>query len=204
MSVDQHLGSHVFAVLAPVLGLMAVSNVSTESLQKVWEGPCWERMWPFLDPWDVVGMRTTASSWNIQKKCRPPGELFFFLIKKEPVLREMVDFGHSTPLEAEESCAIWASRMMGAMSSGTSADDEECEEHNVENLALEVVGQGWSGGVVYLFHEDWELACLALICRLALDLLCQDMLVVVVLLPLLQCFESLSHHGRAATVWSGM
>ena len=64
VSVDHFFGSHVFAVFAPVLGLMAVSKVSTKSLQKVWEGPCWERMWPFLDPWHVVEMCTTASSWN--------------------------------------------------------------------------------------------------------------------------------------------
>ena len=57
-------------------------------------------MWLFLDSWVVVGMRTTTSSWNIPSKCGPHGELFFFFIKKEPiVLREMVGFGHGAPLE---------------------------------------------------------------------------------------------------------
>ena len=60
-----------------------ITEVNTKGLAKSWEGP-WEAMWPFLDPWDVVVMRTTASSWNIPSKHGPHGELFFFLIKKEP------------------------------------------------------------------------------------------------------------------------
>ena len=88
-----------------------------------------------------------------------------FFIKKEPVvLREMVDCGHSTP----SLCAMCDLRMMGVMSSGTSSD-EEYEEHNVKNLSLEVVEQGWSGGLVCL--ADWELGRVALSCHLALDLL---------------------------------
>ena len=93
--------------------------------------------------------------------------------------------------------------MMEEMSSGTLSEDEESGEHNVENLALEVVGQGWSGGLVYPFLEDWELAQVALSCRLALDILCQEMQEVH-FCPLLQCFESLSHPGSAATAWKGL
>ena len=73
------------------------------------------------------------------------------VIKKEPsILREVMDFGHGAPLEAGEY-----------------------EEHHVENLSLEVVGQGWSGWLVHLFLEDWELARVAVSCHLALDLFCQ-------------------------------
>ena len=43
--------------------VMAVSAACAKSLQKVCEGLCWEGMWPCLDPWDVVGLRTTASIW---------------------------------------------------------------------------------------------------------------------------------------------
>ena len=79
---------------------------------------------------------------------RPQGELFFFLIKKEPTfLREMVDFGHDAPLEAEER-----------------------EEHNVGNPSLEVVGQGLSGWLVHLFLEAWEPARVPVSCHLAFDL----------------------------------
>ena len=60
-------------------------------------------------------------------------------------------------------------RMTGEMSSGTPSD-EEFEEHNVENAR-----QGWSGRLVDLFPEDWELARVALSCHLALDFLRQEM-----------------------------
>ena len=55
---------------------------------------------------------------------------------------------------------------MKKMASGMSSEDEEYEEHNVQNLPLEVVVQGWSGGLIYLFLEDWELARGALSCHL--------------------------------------
>ena len=29
------------------------------------------KAWGFLDPWDVVGLRTTASVWNVPKKYGP-------------------------------------------------------------------------------------------------------------------------------------
>ena len=81
------------------------------------------------------------------------------------------------------------------------SSDEEYGEHSVENLALEVVGQGWSGELVCLFLEDWELARVALRCQLAPDLLCQEMQDAWLLLhclrsPLSQCLEvSLSLEG---------
>ena len=65
-------------------GSEGIDKGNEEISEKVWEGPWWEGMWPFLDPWDVVEMRMTASSWNVPSKYGPHGELFFFLIKKEP------------------------------------------------------------------------------------------------------------------------
>ena len=66
----------VFADFAPVLGLMTVSGASMKSLQTVWEKPFFVEngTWPFLDPWTVVGMGTTASSWNVAKKHGPHGK----------------------------------------------------------------------------------------------------------------------------------
>ena len=58
------------------------------------------------------------------------------------------------------------SRTKNKESSEGTSSDEEYGEHNVENLALEVVGQGGSGELVYLFLEDWELARAALSCHL--------------------------------------
>ena len=44
---------------------------------------------------------------NVPERCGPYGELFFFLLKKEPmVLRELVRFGSSIPVEAGESMCI--------------------------------------------------------------------------------------------------
>ena len=103
-----------------------------------------------------------------------------FFMTKEPILRRtMVAFGHDTPLEAEEY-----------------------GEHNVGNVSLEVVKQGWSGWLVHLFLEDWELARVAVSCHLAFDLLCQEMQVAWQLWYCCQCChcESLSYLGRAATV----
>ena len=36
--------------------LMAVSAACAKTLQKVWEGPCWEGMWYFLDLWGCCGI----------------------------------------------------------------------------------------------------------------------------------------------------
>ena len=122
-----------------------------------------------------LGCRGNAhdGSWNSPSEYGPQGELFSFLMWKEPTSDgERVDFGSDGPL-----------------------DTEVYEEHNVGNLSLEVVEQGWSGWLINLCLEDWELARVAVSCHLALDFLCQklqDARVVVALLsfccPLLQCF----------------
>ena len=75
--------------------------------------------WHFLDPWDVVGLRTTTGIWNVPKKYGPHGELFFFMKKKETVvLREMVDFGQCIPVEKMKACAMCVLRMMAERPSG--------------------------------------------------------------------------------------
>ena len=57
--------------------------------------PLWEEvLWPFLDAWDSVRFRTASTQWNVPGRYGPSGELFFFLLKKEPmVFRELVRFG---------------------------------------------------------------------------------------------------------------
>ena len=58
-------------------------------------GRCWlpstfvgeadlEGVWPYLDPMDSVCLRTASMEWNVPGKYGPHGELFFFLIQKEP------------------------------------------------------------------------------------------------------------------------
>ena len=52
-----------------------------------------EGVWPYLDSWGVVRLRTSSCFWNGPRKYGPHGELFFFLIKKEPfALTEAVVF----------------------------------------------------------------------------------------------------------------
>ena len=72
------------------------------------------------------------------------------------------------------SCVICELLMMDVKSSGTSSDDEN-EEHKVENPFLKVAEQSRSGMLTDSFLEDWVLARVAVRCRLALDLLCQEM-----------------------------
>ena len=57
--------------------------------------PLWEEvLWPFLDAWDSVRLRTISNQWNVPRRCGPHCELFFVLLKKEPmVLRELVRLG---------------------------------------------------------------------------------------------------------------
>ena len=53
-------------------------------LKSLWEKPIWEGVWPYLDPWDSVCLRTASVEWNVPGKYGPHGELFLFLIQKEP------------------------------------------------------------------------------------------------------------------------
>ena len=46
-------------------------------------------------------------------------------------------------------------------------------EGNVGNDALHVIALYGLGGKISLFLQDWELAKVALSCRMALDMLCQ-------------------------------
>ena len=68
---------------------MASDGVVSDLMLPLWE----EVLWPFLDAWDSVRLRTTSAQCDVPGKYGPYGELFFFLLKKEPmVLRELVWF----------------------------------------------------------------------------------------------------------------
>ena len=47
--------------------------------------PFWDFVWPCMDTWDSVRLRTASTHWNVPGY-GPHGELFFFLIKKELVV----------------------------------------------------------------------------------------------------------------------
>ena len=91
---NRSLGQSVELLGEPLLRLVIGSKrlvesrccVGTEILQEVWEKPIWEGAWPCLDSWDGVRLRTAFTYWNVPGKYGPHGELFFFLVKKEPVV----------------------------------------------------------------------------------------------------------------------
>ena len=75
----------------------------------------------------------------------------------------------------------------------------------MESIALNVIGQNWSGEKVSFFLEDLELARVALSCHTALDVLCLKMHEARLLGcrcqrgPLSQQEKPFSHRGRAVT-----
>ena len=45
--------------------------------------PLWEEvLWPYLDAWDSVRLRTTSKQWNVPGRYGPFGALFFFFLEK--------------------------------------------------------------------------------------------------------------------------
>ena len=107
-----------------------------------------------LDAWDVVGLRSTASFWNVPKKYGQYGDLFFFM-KKEPTIHEKVVVSER---DTED---------------GSNFSDEE-GEHNVENSMLCSFAHACSPLLQKYLHEE-EL-CEALTCHFSFDVLyfCQE------------------------------
>ena len=212
--------------------------VGAKTLQKMWEGPHWEGVWPFLDPWDVVGLHRTASVWKVPGKYGPHGELFLLLIKEELyVLTKVVEFRPCVTAKTLEACALIGLHMIteeatSSSSSGLSPElggmwsfggprnsfwkgDEggwtesdctsscEAHEHNVESVALEVIGQDLSSEGVSFCTEDGELAREALSCHMALDCAKKRGMRATTALSVFTFFRRLSHLGMAVTVKRG-
>ena len=99
------------------------------------------------------------------------------MMAEENALRSNTDFspeGDMWRFDCPKS-PVWSSN--GVEWAGSEdASSLEYDEHNVGNLAVEVVGQNWSSEVISLFVEDWEVGRVALSCRLSMDLLCQEMM----------------------------
>ena len=67
----------------------------------------------FLDASDSVRLRATSTQWNVPGRYGPYGELFFFLLKTWPmVIRELVRFLPSIPVESVKACALVGLHMM--------------------------------------------------------------------------------------------
>ena len=155
---------------------MISDRVVSDLMQPLWE----EVLWPFLDAWDSVRLRTTSSQWNVPGRYGPYGELFFFHLKKEPmVLRELVRFGPSIPV-AVKACALVGLHMEAEedtwrMDSDSSFSSSSSSENNVGDGALFDVGLQGSGDAIAHFLQDWEVTQVVLSCHIALDMLCQEL-----------------------------
>ena len=53
---------------------------------ELWCKPLCEKVWPCLDPWDSVRLRTASICWNVPGKYGPHGELFSLFIQKKQVV----------------------------------------------------------------------------------------------------------------------
>ena len=159
--------------------------------------PLWEEvLWPFLDAWDSV--RPTSKQWNVQGRYGPYGELFFFLLEKEPmVLREMSRLGPSIRPHGEILLLLMQKKptlvpdseafnsyigegfLIPELKDGSEASKDEqadsSSENNVGNGALFVIGLHRSGDAIALFLQDWEVAKVTLSCHIALDMLCWEL-----------------------------
>ena len=103
----------------------------------------------------LIGLHMMAEEsalWSDRGSSPDPGEMWKYGCPKSPVWS-----GDGFEGERSESTSTL-----------------EYYEHNVDNLAIEVVGQNWSSDVISLFLEDWKVGRMALSCHLSMDLLCQE------------------------------
>ena len=77
--------------------------------REVEKKPLSKRVWPHLDPWDSVRLRTASTHWNVPGKKGPHSELFFLLIKKEQVVAssEVLPKPFCLCRNAQGVCADW-------------------------------------------------------------------------------------------------
>ena len=137
------------------------NGLGAKILQQMWEGPCWEGVLPWLDPWDVVLLRTSSSYWNVLQKYGPHSELFFFLIMKEPeALTKAVPLKPVVPDETLKARALIGPHLSAAEgeagSSGSQSPDLETCGDTVARKALT--------GMATLSHGQQAKALLHLSC----------------------------------------
>ena len=95
--------SRVFHLVAPCVdaslcrrnGLAA--SLARRCCKRCGNGPIWEGVWPYLDPWDVVRLRTSSTLWN-----GPHGELFFLPQEGALCSYKEVKMSQLTPAERRE------------------------------------------------------------------------------------------------------
>ena len=173
---------------------MASDRVVSDLMLPLWE----EILCPFLDAWDSVRLRTTSTQWNVPGRYGPHGELFFFLLEKEPmVLREQSRLGLSIwphgelllllmqkkPTFVPDSAAFNSYTgdgfLVPELKDESEASKDEQADNSSENIvgngALFVIGLHRSGDAIAHFLQHWEVAKVALSRQKALDMLCQEL-----------------------------
>ena len=94
--------------------------------------PFCEGVWPQLDPWDSVRLRTASTCWNVPRKCGPHGELFFFLLRKEPVGAS--DDEASNPFVSAETlkaCGLIGLHLLAVDTVGGSSGSQSPDLHDM-------------------------------------------------------------------------
>ena len=94
---------------------MASGQKGPGIVPKMWESQFWEGVWPYLDPWDSVRLRAASAHWNVPGEYGPHGELFFFLIQKEPVLASSMELPNPfVSAETLKACALIGLHLLAA------------------------------------------------------------------------------------------
>ena len=168
-------------------------------LQTLWEKPIWEGVWFFLDPMDSVCLRTASMERNVPGKYGPHGELFFFLMQKEPaIVPDSETFSpfinpdirtpfFSAPRLAHNGRRRKRWRQMGSPKSprweseGKAWSEDEGASTNASregNVCMRCTS-GCMGpmtrSLCFFSCRIWELAKVAQRCHMGLDMLCQEM-----------------------------
>ena len=141
---------------------MTCGRVGSSGVPELWGKPLWEKVWPFLDTWDSVRLRTASTQWNIPGKYGLHGD---FLIQKKPAF---------VPDSEAFNSFIGDGFRVPELKGGSGASDGD-QADNVSNEALYVIGLHGSGDKISLFLQDWEMAKVVRSCHMALDMLCQEM-----------------------------
>ena len=127
---------------------MTCGPVGSCLVPELWSKPLWAKVWPFLDAWDSVRLRTASTQWSILGKYGPLGELFFFLIQKKSV---------SVPDSEAFNSFIGDGFRVTELKGGSEASDRD-QADNVNNEALYVIGLHGFGDIISLCLQDWEMA----------------------------------------------
>ena len=147
-------------------------------MPELWGKPLWDKVWPFLDPWDSVRKKKPevvssevlpdplVSAERLQA-CALLGLHLLAAANKEGSRGSQSSGPRRQALTGKGDVESWTG------SEGTSSS-VQCE-HNVGSLFLSVMEQDQSGEEMSIFSwKILELGRVALRCHITLDMLCQE------------------------------